>query len=59
MALAHSILTAAWHMLRTGETYRDPGGDYFTRRDPERAARRLLAQLERLGYTITLQEAAA
>jgi hypothetical protein len=26
----HSILTAAWHMLTTGELYHDPGADYFT-----------------------------
>jgi transposase len=57
-AVAHSILTAAWHMLQTGETYHDPGGDYFARRDPERITKRLLAQLERLGHTVILQEAA-
>lgn len=57
-AVAHSILVAAWHMLQTGETYRDPGGDYFQRRDPERTAKRLIAQLERLGHTVILQEAA-
>jgi transposase len=57
MALAHSILTAAWHMLNTGETYRDPGGDYFTRRDPDRLTRRLITQLQRLGHTVTLQPA--
>ncbi len=57
-AVAHSILIAAWHMLRTGETYRDPGGDYFQRRDPKRATKRLVAQLERLGHTVILQEAA-
>jgi transposase len=59
MALGHSILTAAWHMLRTGETYRDLGGDYFTRRDPDRLTRRLIAQLQRLGHTVTLQPAEA
>jgi transposase len=59
MALGHSILTAAWHMLRTGETYRDLGGDYFARRDPDRLTRRLIAQLERLGHTVTLQQAEA
>jgi transposase len=58
-AIAHSMLTAAWHMLQTGETYNDPGSDYFTRRDPERHTRRLIAQLERLGHTVTLQEGAA
>ena len=36
IAVAHSMLIAAWHMLSTGEIYNDPGGDYFTRRDPER-----------------------
>ncbi len=57
-AVAHSILVAAWHMLQTGETYTDPGGDYYARHDPERATKRLVAQLERLGHTVTLQEAA-
>lgn len=57
-AVIHSILIAAWHMLQTGETYRDPGGDYYLRRDPERVTRRLVAQLERLGHTVTLQQAA-
>ena len=55
-AVKHSILCACWHMLTTGELYRDLGGDYFTQRDPERATRRLVAQLERLGHTVTLQE---
>ena len=57
-AVMHSILIAAWHMLQTGETYTDPGGDYYVRRDPERTTKRLVAQLERLGHTVVLQEAA-
>ncbi len=55
-AVAHSMLIAAWHMLSTGEVYTDPGADYFTRRDPQRTTRRLIAQLERLGHTVTLQD---
>jgi len=58
-AVKHSILIAVWHMLRTGETYTDLGGDYFTNRDPERQTRRLVAQLQRLGHTVTLAEGAA
>jgi transposase len=58
-AVKHSILTAIWHMLQTGEIYNDLGGDYFTRRDPERQTRRLVAQLERLGHQVTLTEEAA
>jgi len=58
-AVKHSILCACWHMLSTGELYHDLGGDYFSRRDPERATRRLVAQLERLGHHVTLEAAAA
>ena len=58
-AVKHSILCACWHMLQTGELYREAGGDYFSRRDPERATRRLVAQLERLGHRVTLEAAAA
>lgn len=57
-AVKHSIISACWHMLTTGELYRELGGDYFQRRDPERATKRLIRQLEALGHTVTLQEAA-
>jgi transposase len=58
-AVKHSIIVAAWHMLSTGEVYREAGGDYYTRIDPDKQTRRLVAQLERLGHTVTLQERAA
>jgi transposase len=54
-AVSHSILTAAWHMLTNGELYNDPGGDYFTRQNPDRITRRLVRQLEALGHDVTLQ----
>ena len=57
-AVKHSMLVAAWHMLTTGELYSDLGNDYYRRRDPARTTKRLLAQLEALGHTVTLQEAA-
>jgi hypothetical protein len=53
------MLVAAWHILTTGETYIDAGGDYFARRDPERTTKRLVTQLERLGHTVTLETAPA
>ena len=59
IAVAHSILTACWHMLQTGELYNDLGGDYYARRHPERTTKRLVAQLERLGHVVTLEKAAA
>jgi transposase len=58
-AVKHPILGAIWHMLVTGETHRDLGGDHFTNRDPERQTRRLVKQLERLGHHATLTEGAA
>jgi transposase len=58
-AVKHSMLIAYWHMFTTGESYRELGGDYFDRRDPERHTRRLVAKLEALGHTVTLQPAAA
>jgi len=57
-AVKHSILVACWHMLTTGETYRELGGNYYHQRDPNRASRRLVTQLQRLGYHVTLETAA-
>jgi transposase len=54
-AVKHSLLCAIWHMLQTGELYRDLGGDYFHTRDPERQTSRLVKQLEALGHHVTLR----
>lgn len=54
-AVGHSILTAAWHMLDTGELYRDLGADYYTRKNPDRLTKRLIRQLEALGHHVTLE----
>ena len=53
-AVKHSMLIAYWHMFTTGETYRDLGGDYFQRRDPESHTRRLVKRLQQLGHDVTL-----
>jgi len=59
VAVAHSILVVLWHIMATGEPYRDLGADYFDRRrDPERETTRLIRQLEALGHTVTLEPAA-
>jgi transposase len=36
-AVMHSIICPCWHMLSTGELYRDLGGDHFARRDARAA----------------------
>ena len=60
IAVAHSLIELVWHLLSTGEVYNDLGEDYFSKRqDPERRARRLVAQLEDLGFKVTLEAATA
>lgn len=54
VAVEHALLISLWHMLRTGELYRDQGSDYYSRRDPERAKSRALKQLRDMGYSVTL-----
>jgi len=58
VAVAHSLLDVIWHLLTTGEVFADLGADYFTsRQDKEHQARRLISQLEKLGYTVQLTDA--
>jgi transposase len=59
VAVAASILTAAFHMLRDGTYWNDLGSDYFDRRDRERAAKRLVRRLSELGYEVEIKQAAA
>jgi transposase len=59
-AVAHSILVAAFHILERGTPYEDLGADWFIRRhSPERHARRLVHQIEALGFDVQIQERAA
>jgi transposase len=53
-AVAASILTAAYHMLKDGTVYADLGPDHFDRRAKEVQARRLVRRLADLGYTAEL-----
>ena len=54
MAVAHSILVIAFHLIQRGEDYRELGKDYFDKRRPDVAARRLTQRLIQLGYEVTL-----
>jgi hypothetical protein len=57
-AVKHSIVIAYWHVFTTGELYNDLGGDYFQRRDPAKATKRLVDKLEALGHRVTLEPVA-
>jgi transposase len=55
VAVAHSLIELVWHLPTTGQIFEDLGDDYFqSRRDPERQARRLIAQLQELGFDVAL-----
>ena len=59
VAVGHSILVIAWHLLTEDCDYQDLGGDYFVRRDTERQRQRAVAQLQALGYRVVLEPVAA
>jgi transposase len=60
VAVAHSILVIAYHILQRRQPYNELGGDYFVERQQKDAyQRRLVKQLERMGYAVNLTERAA
>src|SRR5271170_3374693 len=58
-AVAASILTAAYHMLKNGALYEDLGPDHFDRRAKATQTRRLVARLQNLGYAVQITPLAA
>jgi transposase len=59
LAVAASMLTAAYHMLKNGVEYRDLGADHFSRRDRSKAILRLVRRLNDLGCQVQLTPQAA
>ena len=58
VAVAASMLTAAYYMLRDGTDYHDLGADHFRRGDHARLVAGLTRRLHHLGYEVTLRPAA-
>lgn len=58
IAVAHSILVIAYHILRDGTPYHDLGSEFFDRRSKTALAARMKRRLQALGYTVVIQEAA-
>jgi transposase len=58
IVVAHKLIVVIWHVLATARPYEELGADYFTTRiDPEKETRRLVAKLQTLGHTVTLEPA--
>lgn len=55
VAIEHAMLIAIWNMLDNAAAYDDPGGDFYTRRNPDKAKSRAIDQLRQLGYTVSLE----
>jgi transposase len=58
-AVAASILTAAYHMLKNGTLYQDLGANHFDNRDKGKQALRLLNRLQSLGFAVQITSMAA
>ena len=52
IAVAHSILVIAYHVIARRQPYRELGEDYLQRADPAARTRRLLRQLAQLGFEV-------
>jgi len=59
VAVAASMLTATYHMLTSGQEYRELTGSYFDKRDSTKLAKRLVKRLETLGLKVTVTAPAA
>ena len=58
VAVAASMLTAAYFILKRGVRYADLGPDYFDRTDRVRTANRLVRKLSELGFEVKIHQAA-
>ena len=58
MAVAASMLTARYHMLRNGVEFHDLGAQYFVHHDKDQIAKRLLRPLHDLGVEVEIKNAA-
>lgn len=52
VAVAASMLTAAWHRLRDGTEWQDLGAAHFDRADLTKTANRLIRRLQQIGYKV-------
>jgi hypothetical protein len=59
MAVAASILTAIYHMLKDGTMYKDLGRNHFDRRSTDQQKKRPVKRLADLGYAVEIKPLAA
>ena len=57
IAVAASMLTAAWNMLRDGTEWHDLGATHFDRADAHKTANRLIRRLQQIGFAVQITPA--
>lgn len=55
IAVARTILQAAWHILKEEVDYKELGGDHFDQLNKEKTTGYLVKRLNRLGYEVELR----
>ena len=59
VAIAHSILVIAYHILARRQPYCELGANYFDERKKEATIHRLTKRITKLGYNVSLEPIAA
>lgn len=55
MAVAHTLLTIVYTLLKTGATYQERGAAAVDERQKDRVLTLMRRRIEQLGYTVTLE----
>ena len=55
VAVGHTILVAAYHVLKDAVEYQDLGAEHFDQRRRDRTVAQLVSRLQRLGYHVALE----
>ena len=56
LAIGHTILIMAYHIIKEQCTYSELGADYFDRLNKEKVVMRLVSRIQSLGYELYLRE---
>ena len=56
VAVARTILQSAYHMLRTGEAYRELGETYLDALHQKRSVQHLVQRIQKMGYSVNITE---
>jgi hypothetical protein len=59
VAVGHTILITAYHIIEEQSTYKELRADYFDRLNEQAIIRRLTSRIGKLGYPVDLTKTAA